>query len=156
MTLSAAHIVSGATIVCGVIRGKPFTLRIASICSSGNDAKDRLANARRVQRDAAAELHQNAHHLVALDLRDEHRLGAIKDREVRRLAGLLHQPAHVDVALRNEIAIGEKSGADGERMQADVPEAKIAPLVHIAHSLQRGEQPMRRRWRQIDAVGEVR
>ena len=33
------HIVSGDVIVLPVIRGRPFTFRIASICSSGSDAK---------------------------------------------------------------------------------------------------------------------
>ena len=39
MTRIDAHIVSGAVIVFAVIRGRPLTLRMASICSSGSDAK---------------------------------------------------------------------------------------------------------------------
>ena len=51
--------------------------------------------------------------------------------------GLLHQAAHVGVALRDEVAIGEESGADGERLQADIPESQIAGLVDVAHLFQR-------------------
>ena len=138
------------------MRGRPFTLRIASICSSGSEAKIALPTPDACSGTRLPSLHQNPHHLVALDLSDEHRLGAVEDREVRRLAGLFHQPAHVDVALRDEIAIGEKSGADGERMQADVPEPEIACLVHIAHPLQRREEPVRRRRRQARRGGRGR
>jgi hypothetical protein len=49
----------------------------------------------------------------------------------------------------------EKSGADGERVQADVPEAQIARLVDVAQLFQRRQKPVRGRWRQAHAVGKI-
>jgi len=117
--------------------------------------ENRFADTGRVQRDAATELHQDAHHLAALDLRDENRLGAIEDRKVRRLAGLLHQPAHVNVTLPDEITIGQEPGAHRECLKPDVPVAEIARLVDVTHFLERREQPVRRRRRKLDALRDV-
>jgi hypothetical protein len=52
----------------------------------GQRREECLADTRRVKRHAAADLHEDAHHLVALHLGDEHRFGPVQDREVRRLA----------------------------------------------------------------------
>ena len=49
----------------------------------------------------------------------------------------------------------EEARADGERLQADVPEPEIATLIDVAHLLQRREEPVRRRRRQAHPVGEV-
>ena len=117
-----------------VMRGRPFTLRMRVDLLVGQRGEDRLADAGRVQRNAAAELHQDAHHLAALDLRDEHRLGAVENREVRGLARLLHQPAHVRRgSAPTKSRLARKLGADGERLQADVPAPEIAGLVDVAH-----------------------
>ena len=142
-------------IVCSVIRGSPLTLRIASTCSSGSAANNALPTPEACKRNAAPELHDRAHHLAALHLVDEDRLGAIQDREIRGLAGLLHEPAHVRMALRDEIAAREERRADGERLQADVPAAELAGLVDVAHPVERREQPVRRRRRQLDALRDV-
>ena len=122
----------------------------------GQRGEYRLADARSVQRHPAAEPHQDPHHLVTLDLRDEHGLGAVEDGEVRGLARLLHQAAHVEVALRDEVAIGEKPGTDGEGVKADIPETERAGLIDVAHLFQRREEPVRRGRRQAHPMGEIR
>ena len=58
----------------------------------GHRRQHRLADARRVQRRARAELGRHPHQLAALDLFDEHRLAVVDDGEIGRLARLLHQP----------------------------------------------------------------
>src|SRR5437870_6415298 len=44
------------------------------------------------------------------------------------------------MTLGDKIAIGEKSAADGKRLQADVPEPEIARLIDVAHALQRRQK----------------
>ena len=153
---SAAHIVSGAVIVCAVIRGRPLTLRIASICSSGSDAKIALPTP-----DACSGTRLPSLTMVRIISRHctwSMNTASVPSRIARFAVspGLLHQPPHVRVALRDEIAVGEKARADGERLQADVPEPEVAGLVDVAHLLERREQPMRRRRRQADALARRR
>jgi hypothetical protein len=99
-----AHIVSGDVIGFSVIRGRPLTLRIASICSSGSESEDRLADAGRMQRHATAELDDRfaSFRGTAPDRRNT-ASSPIENAEIRRLARLLHQTAHIRMALRDEV-----------------------------------------------------
>ena len=83
--------------------------------------KNRLADARRVQRHAAAKLDKRAHRFVTLHLGDENGFGSVENRKIGGFSRLLHQPSHVRVALRDKVAIGKEGAADGEGLQPDVP-----------------------------------
>src|SRR5260221_3193940 len=87
----------------------------------GQGGEERLANARAVQRDANSRRGRGAHHLTALDLREEARLAAIEDREIDGLTAFLHEAAHARPGDFEKITRLDEGAPDDKGLHADRP-----------------------------------
>ena len=138
-----AHIVSGDVIVLCVMRGRPFTLRIASISSSGIAAKIALptrtrAAARGCRNFTMVRIIISRHCTWSMNTASS----AIRDARFAVSPDCSIQAAHVGWLCATKSPIHE-ARADRERLQADVPAAHLADLVDVAHLLQCREQAVR-------------
>jgi hypothetical protein len=130
-------------IVFSVMRGRPLTFRIASICSSFSDAKIALPTP-----EACNGTRLPSRTIVRIISR--HCTWSTNTASVpSRMPRFAVSPdcsislRMYGVTLRDEVAAREKARADGERLQADVPAAELARLIDVTHLFERREQPVR-------------
>ena len=95
--------------------------------------KDRLADARCVERAARARPEEGADRLMRLDLADEHHAIVLGDAEIGGLAGLLHQLLHDDAGAVDQLAAAQERRAHAVGLDADRPQL-LGP-VELDHAV---------------------
>jgi len=116
---------------------------------------ERLAHRDRVGGDPQADLRVSAHLVGPVDLLDVDDVGAVEDRQVAALAGLLDDAAHVGKGDPADVQVGDRPHAELPQPQAQAIALRLGILAQPAELGQRACEPVGGAPVDTEAVGEL-